>query len=63
MRKITERQKDLILKALTFYRQKILELGLPEANEVVTRIDLLFIQLSEAKPTPVIVRNKKEAIE
>lgn len=47
MRKITERQKNLTLKALTFYRKHLLEIGLPELNQIVKRIDLLFRQLSE----------------
>jgi len=47
MKTITERQKDLILRALGFYRKHLIETGLVEVNEVIKRIDLLYLQLSE----------------
>lgn len=61
MRKITERQTQLILKALAFYHRRLIEIqdivkefseaSLPELNHTIKRIDRLFSQLlhGEAK--------------
>ena len=61
MRKITERQTNLILKALCFYRKHVIDFDLAELNQeslialdmlkkqVVKRIDVLFLQLSEER--------------
>ena len=49
MKQLTERQVTLVLRALGFYRKHIIDIGLPELENVKKRIDLIYLQLTKGQ--------------